>query len=291
MSEAARENLALLKNVEKALAKGRVVSAAAEAEILVRHYAKLGRVDFFAGSRNVPPAARKKIEKAVAKRVKGIPLGQILGEADFYGRTFAVDRHVLVPRPETEVLVEETLKALTETGLRAPETLDLCTGSGCIAVSLTLERPDCKMTALDVSPKALRIARKNVEKHGLRKKVRFLKGDLFEAFGKGKKAFWDVIVSNPPYIPRNELKKLPREVRREPRVALDGGEAGLNVIRKILDEAPRYLKAPGRLLLEIGKGQSRALAKDLARRPEYSDWKFVKDHTGIERILTVRVNG
>ena len=216
-----------------------------------------------------------------------------MGEAGFFGLDLAVDRRVLVPRPETELLVEEALTILRAPGAsKKPRILDIGTGSGAIAVSLTIEHPDCRMTALDIAPGPLGVARRNAARYGLARKIRFLRSDLFSVF-EGKKGIrWDMIVSNPPYIPEEEYAALPREVLREPKLALSGGPGGLTVIERILDGAPKFLVPGGWLLMEIGEGQSGRLTKRLAKNSFFKGLRFIKDHAGIERILAVqRMNG
>ena len=192
---------------------------------------------------------------------------------------------VLIPRPETERLVEEALKVVdTHFKGMEPEILDLGTGSGCIAVSLTLERAHCRMTALDASPAALGIARKNIKRHGLSQKIRLVKSRFFGSFGT-KRGLWDMIVSNPPYVPTGAIPKLSKEVRNEPSLALDGGREGLDVLEAILTKAPGFLKPGGYLLMEIGDGQAGKFRKRWRWADEYESFRFEKDLNGIERIL------
>ncbi len=242
----------------------------------------MSRVDFFAGERPISAKARRKIEKAVSTRLRRVPLAYIIGSADFLGESFHVSRDVLIPRPETEILVEETLK-IAQNFHNPLKILEIGTGSGCIAIGLTKRLPDCRMTALDVSPKALRMARKNARVHGVAGRIRFLRSDLFP---KGRR--WDVIVSNPPYIPTGEIAKLEREVRREPCLALDGGRQGLEIIRKILDESPAHLEKDGFLLMEIGHDQSLLIGKIISQDRRWTEHRFIKDFAGIERILIAR---
>ena len=284
-------NISFLKKIEKTLRDKKIPSSAVEAERLVLHFMRSSRVDFFTGEKTISEAQKKKVEKALKDRLSGIPLAYLTGVAGFWGMDFQVNHHTLIPRPETELLVEETLKRLqipVSAGMTAPKILEMGAGSGCVAVSLTMQRPDCRMTALDVSLEALKIARKNARFHGVEKRISFFQSDLFSVFTFGKRAFWDVIVSNPPYIPTSDYNHLPREVRREPRLALDGGRGGLRIIESILEKAPYYLKEGGFLLMEIGKGQARAVRKKAAATGFYRDMEFVKDYAGIDRIFVAR---
>ena len=277
-----KENILFLKKLEKSFLKRRIPTALSEAESLVGHFGRVSRLDFLTGKRKLSANAKKGVRRALRTRLKGVPLPYILKEAHFLGLPFYVTEDVLIPRLETELLAEEAVKVLG-----APtEILDIGTGCGCLAVSLTIQRPDCRMTALDISKKALQVARKNIKRHGLEKKITLVRGDLFNAFRAGVR--WDIIISNPPYIPTGELPGLPREVRREPREALNGGPRGLSVIERILDEAPDFLKKDGWLLMEIGKDQAKILEKRILRGSNYKNLRFVKDFAGIERILVVQ---
>ncbi len=292
------EAIIYLKHIEKKLKKAAVLSPRAEAEEIVRHFGRLDRLQLFTGDKKFSTSAKRSIEGVVEKRRKGVPLAHLTGQAPFYGRLFRVTSDTLIPRPETERLMEETLKILNthypEDRLTCPagrgpsvDILDLGTGTGCLAASLTLEWPACRMTALDASKKALSIARKNFQQLGLRQNIKTVESVLFKAFA-GTPAKWDVIVSNPPYVPRRGWSKLSREVRSEPRLALDGGHDGLDLIDAILHEAPKYLNRDGWLLLEIGKGQSKKIHKKWAHRAEYASIRFEKDLNGIERIVIAR---
>ena len=323
-SDFMKSNVLLLKQIESRLSNSRIMSARPEAEVLVRHFGKMGRIELFAGEKALTAAARNRIHSASKARLRGKPIAYLLKETEFFGHRFFVTENALIPRPETEFLVQEALRLLdryypagqskvschcergrsrgeaisSERSPRAlcalamtaysPAILDLGTGSGCIAVSVTLERPDCRMTALDVSSSVLKIARKNIKYHYLGKKIALVQSDLFGAFGKEKKAYWDMIVSNPPYVPEEDLPGLPKEGQNEPRLALNGGAKGFLVIDKILDQAPHFLKSGGWLLMEIGQGQSKLLKKKLLRSRFFGNLRVVKDFNGIDRILVIQ---
>lgn len=208
----------------------------------------------------------EKLERIIQGYCEGIPLAYLLGESHFYGRRFTVNSHVLIPRPETEGLVERALALPWKTAL------DLCTGSGVIAITLFLERRK-PIQAVDLSGEALEVARKNAL--DLCADVNFSKGDLFEGIDKR----FDLVISNPPYIERAALKNLDVS-RYEPMLALDGGDDGLDLIRRLIQEAPRYLNPGGYLLLEIGDAQGEdilcmaedfygKIERDLAGKPRY----------------------
>lgn len=212
---------------------------------------------------------------SLVKRERRIPLQQITGEQEFMGLSFYVNEHVLIPRQDTEILVEETAKFLRD----GMQFLDLCTGSGCILLSLLHLKSGVEGTGVDLSPEALKVAEKNRERLGA--KAALIQSDLFD---KIESAF-DVIVSNPPYIKRAEIETLMDEVRlHEPYMALDGHEDGLYFYRKIAEEAPKYLRAGGGLFLEIGCDQGACVA-ELLRQQGFADVKVVKDLAGLDRVV------
>ena len=192
----------------------------------------------------------------VERRAAGEPFQYIAGRQEFYGLEFEVSRDVLIPRPETELLVEEALELLK--GSESPLLCDVGTGSGCIAVTLLHERKDARGLALDVSPAALAVAARNAARHGVGERLRLLVSDCFDALrgGRHEETRFDLIASNPPYVAESDLEGLQREVREhEPRVALTPGGDGLSVIRRLVAESPRFLKPGGHLLMEIGFNQ------------------------------------
>lgn len=220
------------------------------------------------------------LRELVRRRAAGEPLQYVLGRAEFYGLEFAVDKRVLIPRPETELLVAEVVAACR--GREALAILDVGTGSGCIAVALARNLPQVTLTATDRSSRALELARANALRHGVADRIRFIESDLFAALGGGS---FDWIVSNPPYIAAAEAGSLPREVRKhEPPEALFGGADGLDVIRRLIVGAPPFLKPGGRLALEIGAGQSEAVQK-LFAQARYQVEKVARDLQNHERLI------
>lgn len=216
------------------------------------------------------------------------PIQYITGRAEFCGIDFAVDERVLIPRPETELVVEKVadLAMATEADLRI---LDLCTGSGNIAVSLmvrlcsplTKSPTNCRMVASDVSEDALVVARCNAAKNGVSERIEFVRSDLFADLT----GLFDIIVSNPPYIATPEFGSLQKEVLREPRIALDGGYDGLSFYRKILSESMLYLKPDGRIVFEIGYGQLDGIFKIVEKVGRFRVAEVKKDWRGIDRIV------
>jgi release factor glutamine methyltransferase len=202
----------------------------------------------------------------------GEPTQYLTGVKEFYNRPFKVDARVLIPRPETELLVEAALHVLPKD---APsQALDVCTGSGCIAISLAAERPQASLLATDVSPGACALAKENAEALGVASRVTILQGDLFAPVPA--EARFALIVSNPPYIGSGEIPGLSAEVRREPHLALDGGADGLALIRRVVEGARRFLIPGGLLAMEIGETQGAAV-RELLQSAGYTDARVEKD--------------
>ena len=222
----------------------------------------------------------------VGRRAAGEPLQYITGHQEFYKLDFEVTRDVLIPRPETELLVEAALD-LMGGAEQGPLVLDVGTGSGCIAVSLLHERPAARAVGLDISEPALRVAARNAARAGVRERLLLVASDAFSALDPARARF-DLVVSNPPYVAEDALPGLQREVRdHEPRVALTPGGDGLRVIRELIHEAPRFLDAGGHLLMEIGFDQHEAVEKLVDPRV----WRLLdihKDLQGIPRTVALR---
>lgn len=217
----------------------------------------------------------------IEKLTKGIPLQHITHRQEFMKMDFFVDENVLIPRPDTEILVEEVIKIAQK--YNSPRILDLCTGSGAIAISLKKFVPNADITAVDISEKALEIAQKNAEK--LEAKINFVKSNLFDKLDNKK---FDIIVSNPPYIRKDEIKKLSEEVQKEPKIALDGGEDGLDFYKKIINEASSYLESNGYLCFEIGYNQKNEVQNLLSNSGKYQDIYCKKDLCGNDRVIIAK---
>jgi release factor glutamine methyltransferase len=228
-------------------------------------------------------------DKALSLRVLRRPLPYITGEQWFYGRPFKINRAVLIPRPETEHLIEAVLELSRE--VDSPYFADIGTGSGCVAVTLAAERPDTRIWATDLSPDALNVARKNAVRHGVLDRITFLQGDLLLPLPIDFQ--FDVIVSNPPYIRADEIADLQPEVRDyEPSLALSGmpgatGTDGTLLHRRLLQDAPRFLKPGGWLLLEVGQGQAETVA-GYARSHGYTEVVILNDLSSIGRVVQAR---
>ena len=258
-----------------------IEEAALDARLLLEAVCGTDRNDLLVhGEQPVVPEAEEKYLNWIRQRAEHIPLQQLTGEQGFMGLTFSVNEHVLIPRQDTEILVEEVLKELHD-GMRV---LDMCTGSGCILLSLLHYSNDCEGLGVDLSAEALEVAGRNVLKVLTPEKAEhahFLQSDLFEKV-EGK---FEIIVSNPPYIASAEVEKLMPEVRdHEPRMALDGTEDGLYFYRRIIEEAGKYLVSSGMLFFEIGYDQGQAVS-ELMRTEGYCDVQVVQDYAGLDRVV------
>ena len=231
------------------------------------------------GDREVSEAEEEQYRKALEQRAVHVPLQHLLGYQDFMGLRFQVNEHVLIPRQDTEILVEEAMRYLHD-GMRI---LDLCTGSGCILLSLLHYSNDCEGTGVDISKEALQVAALNAELLGI--KADFLKSNLYEKV-TGK---FDLLVSNPPYIERKVIPTLMEEVREyDPYIALDGGEDGLDFYRRIIGGAQDYLKRGGQILMEIGSGQAQAVS-ELLREAGFKEIDVCRDFAGLDRVVSGRL--
>ena len=219
----------------------------------------------------------------IEKLTKGMPLQHITHTQEFMKMDFYVDENVLIPRPDTEILVEETIK-IAQT-MESPKILDLCTGSGAIAISLKKYIPSARVYAVDISKKALEIAKKNA--HRLEAEVKFIESNLFE---KIKNEKFDIIVSNPPYIKKSDINYLSQEVQKEPQLALDGGYDGLDFYRKISYQAIDYLKFGSYLCFEIGYDQKEEVLEILKGIEHYTKTYCKKDLCGNDRVVITQVN-
>jgi release factor glutamine methyltransferase len=234
---------------------------------------------------------KEALEKLIQRRISGEPLQYILEHQEFWSIDFKVDPRVLIPRPETELLVEQSILILSENSFkRIPSVLEIGTGSGAIAIALANEVKNIFLVATDISRDALGLAKENAKSAGVQNQIEFVNGDLFSPLRPIKaRAFFDLILSNPPYIIRRKIDMLAREVRDyEPFIALDGGEDGLEFYRRIIPEAPFYLREGGWLLLEIGQGQGEKVAEQIKRNGTFLKPQILPDLSGIERVVKVQ---
>ncbi len=222
--------------------------------------------------------------EAISKMRKGIPLEHITHQKEFMKLNFFVNENVLIPRQDTEILVEEVIKIAQKTN--AKKILDLCTGSGAIAISLAKYLPESEITAIDISNDALKIAKKNAINNHVENQITFINSDMFTNLNKEK---FDIIVSNPPYIRREVIEQLDEQVKNEPYIALDGGEDGLYFYRKIIKESYEYLKYNGYICLEIGFDQKIDVIELIENEEKFDNTYSKKDLYGMDRIIITRM--
>ena len=221
--------------------------------------------------------------KNIKRLIKGDPLQYITGLQEFMKLKFKVNNDVLIPQPDTEILVEEVIEILKN--IQNPVILDLCTGSGSIAISIAKYVPNVKIYASDISKKALEVAKQNAILNGVANNIKFIESNLFD---KIKEEKFDIIVSNPPYIPTNEIKKLPKDVQNEPHLALDGGKDGLDFYRNIIKDGYKYLNRQGYICLEIGYDQKNEVKKIIDNERRYVETYCKKDLCQNDRIIVTR---
>jgi release factor glutamine methyltransferase len=265
-----------------------IESAAQEACWIVEHVLRLPAHHVHTDrDRSLSPAELTAARELVERRVGREPLQYILGTQEFCGLEFYVNQAVLIPRPETELLVEYGARWIPAE--RQAVIVDVCTGSGCIAVAIARLRPRARVIATDLSNLSLDVARQNATRHEVCERITWLEGDLLSPLEKGLEGRIDVIVSNPPYIAEAEWATLQPEVRLfEPRGALVAGPQGTELHERLLQEAGRYLVLGGALIMEVGVGQARAMRRIVERIPGYRFHQLVYDEAGLERVVIVQ---
>lgn len=255
-----------------------------QANLLLMHVLDRDRTFLLAHpEENLPLNQFDQYRSLIARRAEGYPLQYLTGRQEFFQLNFEVTPDVLIPRPETELIVEVGIEILKNDA--APFLADLGTGSGAIAISLLQELPQARGIAVDISSDALEVAKRNAERNDVIDRLQLIKSDLFSEIDSMD--LFDLIVSNPPYVSANDLKDLQREVRHEPQAALDGGPDGLEVIRRLLKAAPDFLRARGHLVFEIGFNQHEAVKASI----DHAAWVLIelrKDLQGILRTVVLQ---
>jgi len=261
-----------------------------DAQVLLCHVLQVDRFYLYAHPERVlMPEEERRYFELIQKRAEGMPVQYLVLNQEFMGLDFYVEEGVLIPRADTEILVEAVIQYFQERKrIFAPVIADLGSGSGAIAVSLASRISRAFLYAVDISEKALQISKANAERHGVSDRMRFLRGDLFEPLkAEGLEGKLDALVSNPPYIPRGEIDNLQKEVALyEPRLALDGGEDGLDFYRRIIADAPLFLKEGGLLALEVGYDQAQPVNQMLKEKGCFQKIEIKKDLSGIDRVVT-----
>ncbi len=281
--------LKLIKWTADYLSKKGIDTARLDAELMLAYLLKIDRTRLYMNfDQPLNKDELANFKKLLERRAKHEPLQYITGQQEFWSLPFKVSPSVLIPRPETELLVEESMKELSKSFPEdeSIEILDIGTGSGALAAALASEIKGAKVTGVDISPQAVKIARENIETNNLSSSVNIMEGDLFEPV-KDKK--FHLIVSNPPYIPKGDLKDLQPEVAGfEPLSALDGGDDGLDYYRRIIPESLKHLIPGGWLMLEHGIGQSDDIISIFKEKDAFTDIESINDLAGIDRVVKGR---
>jgi release factor glutamine methyltransferase len=256
-----------------------------EAELLLRSFLGLDRAGLFLDERRFAGNELAKFEKLVVRRLAREPLAYITGEKEFWSLSFKVSPDVLIPRPETELLVEKVLDLIKETGKFSGRILDLGTGSGIVAAALASELPEAEIVAVDSSSAVLEVASENIARHGFSERVTMVEGDWFGPLRPNHQ--FDIIVSNPPYVAESTCDNLQPELDFEPRKALFAGIDGLDAYRRMVPEAGNYLKTGGFLLFEIGAEQEMLIKEIFSAVPDLKLLEIFADHAGHARVAVV----
>lgn len=269
-----------------------------DAEVLLAHARQCQRIQLYTHyDEELTEEVRAVMRDLVQRRAQHEPVAYLVGEREFFSLPFFVNADVLIPRPDSETLIVEAISCLKSTPVEGEAVVeprpwriaDLCTGSGCLAITLARQFPAARLVATDLSEKALEVASKNVERHALKERVELRQGSLFEPLPNQPP--YDLIVSNPPYIPRAEIETLDEDVRRhEPRLALDGGTDGMDVLRPLIAHGADYLLPGGWMLLEFTPEQAPALFEFAQAQPDWSLVQVVKDLSQRPRVLKLQKN-
>ncbi len=280
--------LELLKTSAEYLESKGIENPRLEAEILLSHALKANRIDLYLSFDKPVNTQELNAFRSLLKRRAGRePVQYITGHKEFWSLDFKINRHVLIPRPETELLVEEAIAIARniDPDEHPIRILDIGTGCGAIAISLAKELKNGIIYATDISKEAMLVAKENAKTYEVERNITFLNGYLFEPVSD-KTGLFDLILSNPPYIPTSDFMKLPPEIRDfEPRDALHGGEDGLEIIAPIISNAPHYLRNGGWLLFEVGEGQWKKVFRLIERTGQFNPPSVIKDYSGIERVV------
>ncbi len=256
-----------------------------EAEVLLRYVLGVDRAAVYARwETTLADSDWTRYQQVLAIRAQGRPVHYIVGEREFMGLKFAVDERVMIPRPETEVLVEHLIGAFQSSS--AVTLVDVGTGSGCMAISLVRFLPRARVFAIDISAAALEVARANALRHHVQGRVTFLEGDLLRPLPTAIAGQIDAIASNPPYIPREVAEGLPKEIRDyEPAVALFVPGDGMEIHRRLIADSPSWLAPAGRLAMEVALGQAQPVAEAMWQGQHYADVQVLKDLAGVDRVV------
>ncbi|TWU23790.1 peptide chain release factor N(5)-glutamine methyltransferase [Bythopirellula polymerisocia] len=260
-----------------------------DAEVLLAHARGCQRIELYTAFAEEPAeAVRTAFRELVSRRAMGTPVAYLVGQREFFSLSFEVTPDVLIPRPETEQLVVRALDLAKEMKSAEPlKIADVGTGSGAIAVCIAKHFENCSVTAIDISPAALDVARRNAEKHGVAERIKFVAGDLFSTLSSTEK--YSLVLSNPPYVSSEEMADLAPDVRDyEPHLALDGGEHGTEVIERLIAQSPGYLLSGAWLLLEVGATNAERVEALISQDSELELQETLKDIAGLPRVVQAK---
>lgn len=275
----------LLNRSDQFLAAKGIESSRLDAEVLMADLLDMERIKLYVKfDYPLKSGEINEYRSRIKKRAQRFPVAYIIGKKEFMSLDFKIKEGVLIPRPDTENLVETIIKYCEETENKQSRIIDVGTGSGAIAVSLAHYLKEAKVVGVDISTSALKLAQANMKKHELEDRMSILKSDLLEEFIKREINGVDIIVSNPPYITKSEMKNLPPEVKKEPKTALEAGEDGLDYYRRLIPQAEKVLKKQGKLFLEIGSKQAETVQNIFSKK--WSKINLKKDYAGHNRIIT-----
>lgn len=270
----------LLRYGKEKLEKQKVEDASIISRILMQYVLKIDRNKLIINKNdNVDINKENEYKEYIEKIIKGKPVQYITNNQEFMKLNFYVDENVLIPQPDTEILVEKVIKSIDI--MENIEILDMCTGSGCVGISLAKNIKNTKVTLVDISKEAIEIAKKNAIQNEVENKITFIQSDMFENV-KGK---FDIIVSNPPYIKTDIIQTLDKQVQNEPHIALDGGEDGLDFYKILINEAHKYLKKDGKIFLEIGYDQKQEVESLAKQSKHYKKIETIKDLSQNDRVI------
>lgn len=274
----------LIEYGKKILNKNEVDDSSIISRELAEYILQLNRQEIITNlEKEVKEEQKDRYYLALIEIIQGIPIQYITNTQEFMKLNFFVNENVLIPQPDTEILVEEVIK-IAELESKT-KILDMCTGSGCIGVSLAYYLKNAKITMSDISKNAIEIAKKNAKENKVLEKTKFIKSDLFENIEEK----FDIIVSNPPYIEKDVIKSLSKQVQNEPKIALDGGKDGLLFYRKLIKEAPNFLNDNGYLCMEIGYNQKEEVIKLAKQEETFSKIEAIKDLSGNDRVIICKI--